>query len=448
MQQNTEALLKKDIGLIVAMSIVIGSVIGSGIFMKPGKVITAAGDSSMALWAWIIGGIITLASGLTIVELSVQIPKTGGLYVYLEEVYGKVWGYLCGWVQTLIYGPAVIAALGLFFGSLVAYFFDLPATWKIWIGLSTIAFLALVNSLGTKYGGFVQSVSTAGKLIPIAAIAVFGIWKGNGQILGMASGVTERSGMGAAILATLWAYDGWALVGFVAGEMKNPAKILPRAIIIGLSVVTVAYLSVNLAMMHVLPAADIAKLGENAAGTVATNLFGGIGGKIISVGIMVSIFGCLNGKILTFPRVPLAMAERGQLPLSGLLSKVHAGFGTPIFATLSQVILAVIMIFVGDPDRLSDIAIFAIYLFYIQAFAAVFILRKRNRSLSRSYSVPAYPLIPLVAILGSGFIIVSTIMNNPLDTLMALAITVVGLPMYWYLNRNPLMAADKNLSAD
>ncbi|MBM7868365.1 amino acid permease [Heliobacterium gestii] len=443
MQHNSESMLKKDIGTIVAMSIVIGSVIGSGIFMKPGKVIVASGDSTMALWAWVLGGIITLASGLTIVELATQIPKTGGLYVYLEEVYGKLWGYLCGWVQTLIYGPAIIAALGLYFGSLVAHFFGWGPEAKMYVGLSAIIFLAIVNSIGTKYGGFVQTLATAGKLIPIALIAIFGIWQGDGQILNMTSGVTEKTGMAAAILATLWAYDGWLLVGFVAGEMKNPAKILPRAIIIGLSIVTVAYLSVNIAMMHVLPAAEIARLGENAAGTAATILFGGIGGKLISIGIMVSIFGCLNGKILTFPRVPLAMAERGQLPFSRLLAQVQPKLGTPIFATLSQVVIAVVMMFVADSERLSDIAIFAIYVFYIFAFVAVFLLRKKNSAASRIYSVPGYPIIPLVAIVGSVFIIVSTIFDNPTDTLFALLITVIGLPVYWVLNRKTMASANQ-----
>lgn len=432
---NMESQLKKDIGFVVALSIVIGSVIGSGIFMKPGIVIGAAGNSTMALWAWILGGIITLASGLTISEVSAQIPKTGGLYVYMEEVYGKLWGYLTGWVQTFIYGPGVIAALGLYFGSLVAFFFNWPAGWKTILGIITILFLTLMNSLGTKYGGFIQAAATAGKLIPITAIAVFGLILGNGQIWAMPSGLATHAGMGAAILATLWAYDGWILVGFVAGEMKNPAKILPRAIITGLIVVMIAYLSVNIAVLHVLPATEIVKLGENAASTAATHLLGNFGGKLLSIGILVSIFGTMNGKILTFPRVPFAMAERRQLPASNLLSKVHPSFHTPVYATILQILLAALFMTVGDPDRLTDIAIFAIYIFYIMAFAAVFILRRRNPDLKRSYSVPGYPIVPLIAIIGSGFIVVSTILNNPRDTFYALMITLAGLPIYWYLNR-------------
>ncbi|MCX7779767.1 MAG: amino acid permease [Negativicutes bacterium] len=435
--RDAEAKFKKDIGLVVATSIVIGSVIGSGIFVKPGKVIEAAGDSNMALLAWVLGGIMTLASGLTIAEVAAQLPRTGGLYAYLEEIYGELWAYLCGWVQSLIYGPAVLGALGLYFGSLAAHFFGMPDTAKLWIAFGTVCFLAVINSLGVRYGGYIQAAATAGKLIPIALIAIFGLLWGKGTIFNMPSGLTEKTGMGAAILATLWAYDGWALVGFVAGEMKEPAKILPKAITIGLTVVMAAYLSVNLALLHILPAADIVRLGPNAAGTAAGLLFGDIGGKLISIGIMVSIFGTLNAKILTFPRVPFAMAERGHLPASHLWLRLHPTYATPIHAIVFQVVLAFLMILVGDPDRLSDIAIFSIYIFFVLAFFGVFILRKRHPGGERPYSVPWYPVVPWIAIIGSVFILVTTMLDNPLDTLYAAGLTAAGLPFYWYLhNKN------------
>ena len=434
-QENKQG-LKKDLGLIAAMALVIGMVIGSGIFMKPGKVIAAAGDSTMALTAWALGGIITLAAGLTVAELGAQIPKTGGLYAYLDEVYGKFWGYLFGWVQTLIYGPATIAALGLYFASLLIPFFSFDQSMKMPIAIIAVLFLSGVTSLGSKYGGFIQSVATAGKLIPIALIAIFGIIKGNGQILGMTSGAGQAAGMGVAILATLWAYDGWIGVGFVAGEMKNPAKQLPQAIVIGLGVVMVAYLSVNLAILHVLPASEVVKLGQLAAGTAAGVLFGDIGGKLISSGILVSIFGTLNGYILTSPRVPYAMALRGQLPASGFIAKASDKFGTPINATIVQVVLTLLLMTLGDPDRLTDIAMFIIWAFYILAFIAVFVMRKRNSADSRPYSVPAYPLVPVIAIAGAAYIVISTLINNPTDTLYALGITAAGIPVYWLINKS------------
>lgn len=431
----TNSVLRKDLSLVAAMALVVGMVIGSGIFMKPGKVIAAAGDSTMALAAWVLGGVITIAAGLTVAELGAQIPRTGGLYAYLDEVYGKMWGYLFGWVQTLIYGPATTGALGLYFATLLLPFFNLPAAWKLPVAVATVAFLGGVNALGTKYGGFIQSVSTFAKLIPIVLIAVFGLWKGNGQVIGMPSGSAEAAGMGAAVLATLWAYDGWINVSFVAGEMRNPAKELPRSIVIGLAIVIVAYLSVNIALLHLLPAAEIALLGNRAAGTAAGLLFGELGGRLISVGILISIFGALNGYILTGARVPYAMARNGLLPGSQLLGRVHRQSGAPANALLLSVILATLLMTLGDPDRLTDMAMFIIWVFYVLAFVAVFVLRKRKPDAPRPYSVPGYPVIPVIAILGSVYIACSMLVTSPGDALYALGITLAGVPVYMMLHK-------------
>lgn len=425
--------LKKNLGLIATMALVIGMVIGSGIFMKPGSVILAAGDSTLALTAWLLGGSITLAAGLTVSELGAQIPKTGGLYTYLNEVYGKVWSYLYGWMQTVIYGPATIGALGLYFSSLMLPFFGLHEDLKLLIAVAAVFFMTGVNCLGTKYGGFIQTIATVGKLIPIALIAIVGLWKGNGQILGMTSGVSPSLGMGAAILATLWAYDGWIGVSFVAGEMKDPARQLPRAIIFGLGIVIVAYLTINMAIMHVLPAEEIAALGKMASGTASGLLFGEIGGRLINIGILISIFGALNGYILTNGRVPYAMALNGQLPASFVWAKVPQSVGTPVNAMLLEAVLATVLMIFFDPDSLTDVAMFVMWTFYISAFIAVFVLRKRYPSAERSYRVPGYPFIPVIAISGALYIIVSMFINKPVDALLAIGITLVGLPIYWFV---------------
>jgi APA family basic amino acid/polyamine antiporter len=430
--------LKRNIGFFVSTAIVIGTVIGSGIFMKPGVVLSSTGDSTMAILAWVIGGIITLASGLTIAEVSVRIPKTGGLYAYLEEVYGDLWGFLCGWVQTIIYGPAVIGALGLYFGLLITGFFDFPDSYNTPIGIGTVLFLGLLNLLGTQYGGFIQNISTIGKLIPIVLIAVFGIYQGEFPILNMDSGSSMEISMGAAVLATLWAYDGWINVGFMAGEMKNPTKTLPRSIISGILVVIIAYLSVNIALLHVLPASEIVELGPNAAQAAASILFGDMGSTLLTIGILVSIFGCLNGKILTIPRVPFAMAERGYLPGSKSLSYVHPKFKTPVGATLLQLIIAILMMTLGNPDRLSDIAIFSVFSFYGLAFYAVFLLRKKDTYTTNLYKVPFYPFTPIIAILGALYIVGSSLMNSPVDALLSLLVTLIGLPIYFKLKKSKM----------
>lgn len=427
--------LKRDIGFITALSIVIGTVIGSGVFMKPGEVLASSGNAKMALFAWLLGGLITLASGLTVAEVGAQIPKTGGLYIYLEETYGKFWGYLCGWVQTVVYGPAVIAALGLYLGSLIVHLFGLDESWLKGIGIGFVVLLMLVNITGTKYGGWVQNISTAAKLIPIVLIIIFGLWKGEQSIFTPGAFEPEEFSFGAAVLATLFAYDGWILVGSVAGEMKNPTRLLPKVIFIGLAGVTVVYLLVNMALLYVLPAEDIVKLGENAASTAATTLFGDFGGILITIGIIISIFGCLNGKMMAFPRIPYAMAKNGQLPFSKGLGKVHPKFHTPYVSIISQAAIATVFMLISDPNRLSDISVFSIYLFYIFAFFAVFTLRRRNSGKERPYSVPLYPLVPLVAIVGSIYIIVSMLQHDPVGGLGAIFIMVIGLPVYYFLKR-------------
>jgi basic amino acid/polyamine antiporter, APA family len=426
--------LKRNIGFFVSTSIVIGTVIGSGIFMKPGIVLSLTGNSTMAILAWLLGGIITLASGLTIAEVSVRIPKTGGLYAYLEEVYGKLWGFLCGWVQTLIYGPAVMGALGLYFGTLMVGFFGLSNENIKLFGIAVVVILGGLNILGTRYGGIIQNISTIGKLIPIFGIAFFGIWKGDTPVFNVDISNSEAISMGGAILATLWAYDGWMNVGFMAGEMKNPAKNLPRSIVTGILIVMISYLSVNIAMLHVLPADRIVELGPNAANEAASILFGDFGGKLITIGILISIFGCLNGKVLTFPRIPFAMAESRLIPGHKKLSKVHHSFKTPMNATIFQILIAVIMMLVANPDRLSNIAIFTVFLFYGLAFFAVFILRKQNPA-SSGYRVPFYPVTPVIAIAGALYIVISTLKDSLIDALFSIGIAIIGLPVYWLLTK-------------
>ncbi len=431
----TKTELKQSIGFITATAIVVGTVIGSGIFMKPAVVIEATGNSTFALLAWIIGGIITLASGLTIAEVSSKIPETGGSYVYIEKVYGKFWGFLCGWVQTIIYGPAVIGALGLYFGTLFAGIFSLPKESELWIGIMAVLFLSVVNTLGSQVGGIVQSVLTAAKLLPIFLIIVFGVVKGNVPIFGMDSGSSQAINFGAAVLATLWAYDGWMNVGFVAGEMKNPAKTLPKAIITGILIVMFAYVAVNVALLHVLRADDIVALGPNAASEAATILFGSFGGKLIAIGILISIFGCLNGKVLTFPRMPLAMAIDGLFPLARYFSRIHPKWRTPVLATFMQITIAIIMMLLGNADRLTDIAIFSVFLFYGFAFYAVFLLRKSLPSNEQLYRVPFYPFTPIVAIVGAAYIIISTALHAPLDTFLSIVVTISGIPMYYIVTK-------------
>lgn len=431
--------LKKDIGFIAATAIVTGCVIGSGVFVKPGRVLAATGGSTSALLAWVIGAVITIAGGLTIAEISTRIPKTGGIYVYIEEIYGRTLGYLCGWVLTFVYGPALMSALALYFGSLFAGFFHLSDGVKIPVAIGTTLMLSTLSVVGTRFASTLQTVSTVAKLIPIFLIAAVGIFIGDQQVLGVSASSGAVTGMGAAVLATLWAYDGWIQVGTMAGEMRDPSRDLPRAIILGLSVVAIAYLAVNWSILGVLPAAQVAQLGDRAAVVASEKMFGASGGTLIQLGILVSIFGCLNGNILSTTRVPYAMGVRGELPLSSWIGRTHPRFGTPQNAIILQTAVALLMILSGNPDLITDIGISAVYVFYVLAFAGIVKLRKDKvgEDLTR-YRVPLYPVVPALAVVGGIYIIGSTIQNQTRYAIYALCVTLAGLPVSWLTQRRRL----------
>ncbi|WML35989.1 amino acid permease [Clostridium sp. OS1-26] len=425
--------LKKEIGLVPALAIVIGMVIGSGVFFKPRAVFSATGAPGLGMTAWILGGIISIAGGLTAAEISAAIPRTGGMVAYLEETYGDVWGYLLGWAQTVIYFPANIAALAIIFATQVISLLGLTDGMLIPIAIIVTIFLICMNSLGSKTGGVIQTVATVGKLVPLFAIIVVGLMKGDGGVVRLfpmtAAEHPIGTSLGSALVATMFAYDGWINVGAISGEMKNPAKDLPKAIIGGLSLVMAVYLLINVAYLFVLPASALAATKTPAA-DVARVIFGPSGGKVITIGILVSIFGALNGYILTGMRIPYAMAAENKLPFSNWLGKLHPTFKTPINSGILIGIISIILVFSGKFDQLTDLLIFVIWIFYVMTFYAVFVLRKKQPNLHRPYKVPLYPIVPAIAIIGGAYIILNTLFTQPMNAGIGLVLTLIGYPVY------------------
>lgn len=434
---------KNKIGIWTATAIVVGCVIGSGVFVKPGRVLQATESSDLALLAWLLGGLISLAGGLTVAEVASRIPKSGGIYTYIEELYGKAWGFVCGWVQVVIYGPALMSALSLYFASLFVQFFKLDNTSQIPVAFLVLFFLSSVSAVGTHYGAWLSSVTTVLKLIPIAVIGVCGLVMGQepifGQIFSVPAATGQAAGLGAAILATLWAYDGWMQVANIAGEIENPSKNVPRTIVFGLSGVMLAYLVVNAALFHVLPVEQVASLNERAAAVASEALFGTTGATLLSLGILISIFGCLNGNILTMTQVPYAMAKQKNFPAHAFFSTLNSRFQTPANSILLKVIIASVMILFLNPDRITDIAMFSMYIFYAMVFVAIFKVRKVFGVPSTgNYKIPFFPIVPLFAVAGVVFICASMLKSAPLDAAVSLAVAALGFPIYkfWIKNQN------------
>ncbi|WP_058303439.1 APC family permease [Gorillibacterium timonense] len=437
----SDSSLKKSVTFVEALAIVVGMIIGSGIFLKPTIVLSHAGTPTMSLLAWTVGGIITLASALSVSEIAAAIPKPGGLYVYLEELYGGVFGFLLGWVQTIISYPASVAALAIAFATYSGYFLPMNGWQQKLLALGILAFILAMNVLSTKYGGVIQTAATVGKLIPIIGIIAFGLFSNLAPGFSGVSASVSPAGFGVAILGTLWAYDGWIGVTNMAGEMKNPSKTLPKVITFGVLFVIVVYVLFNLAIFQVLPYETI--LASKTPGADAAEaLFGSGGAAFITAGIMISVLGALNGYLMTAARVPQAMGQEGKLPFGRVLGGIHPRFKTPTNALLLQAVLAVLYILSGSFNTLTDLLVFVLWIFFTMGVFGVFLLRRKYPKEDGRYRVPLYPLTPLVGVVGGVYILYSTIAGDPVRSLIGIGITLIGLPVYYGMKKQASQSGD------
>ena len=440
-QPNEQRTLKKTLGWPAATSIVVGCVIGAGVFFKPYAIYQATGGApGMGILGWIVGGLMSILGALTFAEVAILIPKTGGMVAYLSEAYDERLGFLAGWMQTVIFYPAFLAGYGVKVGSELAEWlgpqFELP------IALIVIAALVAINSLGSKQAGGMQVVATVCKLIPLVVLIIFGfIWgEGGHDILTPLVGEGKSVGgvFGSVLLAVLFAFEGWTNVGTIAGEMKDPARDMPRAIVGGVSIIMAVYLLINIAYLQVIPANELMNL-ESPAAAVAAKLFGNAGGTLIKVGIIISVIGAANGFLLSGSRVAYQLAEEGTLPGSTALAKLN-GNDVPANSIILIGVLACLYSFTGQFDLLTDLGVFSCWVFYTLTFACVITLRRTHPEWERTYKVPGYPVIPILAIASGLYVIVSQLFLSGTGALLmsiaSIAITLIGLPVYHFVKRN------------
>ena len=429
--------LQKNIGLAAALSTVIGMVIGGGVFFKPSAVYTLTGGApGLGILSWVLAGVLTITAGLTAAEVSAAIPKTGGMMVYIEEIYGKKLGALTGWMQSSLFFPATIAALAVMFANQTIALLGLNANLSMPITIGTILFIAILNTLGSKTSGAIQTVSTIGKLVPLAILIIFGFVKGEGSnpIVTplVASDVSPFAIIGQVLIAILFAYDGWINVGALAGEMKNPGKDLPTAIVGGLTFVMAVYIIINIAYLWVLPANELANYASPAS-AVAEVIFGPMGGKIITIGILISVFGCINGYLLTGPRILYTLGLQKSIPGYKYYPKLNKS-GVPSTATIIMGIIAMLYALSGQFNLLTDLSMFVVWSFYVLTFIGVILFRQKQANLPRPYKVPLYPVIPIIAIAGGLFVVINQLlfagMENTLISLGGIIVTLIGLPLY------------------
>lgn len=437
MEDKQEVQLKRNLGLSSALSLVVGTVIGAGIFIRQATVLKETGSTSMALLAWIIGGIITLTGGLTVAEIAAKLPKAGGLYTYMENVYGRFWGFLSGWMQVIVYGPAMIASLSIYLAILISDFFNISSQWQTLTSLLVMIIIGGLNLLSNRYSAFFAITSVIVKVIPIAAIILFGLFFGNEHAIGASIQTVQAhtGNFGVAILGTLFAYDGWILVTNLGEELKNPRKMLPKAIIIGITLVIAVYTLVTFAVFKTISVEAIYQQGDNTVSYMVTRAFGVLGGKLLSIGIIISIAGTINGKIMSFPRLMYAMGRDRELPFYKQIGRLNMKTQSPMNATLVTLTLAMIMMIFSNADWLSAKAVFIVYVFYVMTFFGIFILRKRDGLDKTKFTVPLYPLTPIIAIAGAAFVIYNEIVTDVEGVLISGVCVLLGIPVYLWQNK-------------
>ena len=427
--------LKKNLGVATATSIVIGCVIGAGVFFKPYAIDQSTGGApGMGMLAWVFGGIASILAALTFAEVAVLIPRTGGMVAYLGEAYNEKIGFLAGWMQTVIFYPAFLAGYGVTVGRELGEY--VGAQYAMPIAMAVILALVALNTLGSKTAGGIQVVSTICKLIPLVLLMVFGFIAGSGEnpifTPMVAEGKSTGAVLGSTLLAVLFAFEGWTNVGAIAGEMKRPSRDMPLAIVGGVSIIMAVYFIINMAYLWVLPADELMNI-QSPASAVAMKIFGPTGGTLIKVGIIISVIGAANGFLMSGSRVAYQLAADKTLPFSAALSRLN-GNHVPANSIILIGALACVYSLSGQFDMLTNLAVFSCWIFYTLTFACVIKLRRTRPELERKYKVPLYPVIPILAILSGVYVVVSQLfLSGKEATLLSIGsivITLAGLPVY------------------
>lgn len=426
--------LPRKLGLLDSTAIVVGVVIGSAIFIVPNSVAQNLPSMGMVVAVWVGTGVLSFFGALAYAELGSMMPSTGGQYVYLKESFGSLWAFLCGWAFFLVIQSGSIATLASGFAIYLDYFIPLTPALQKFAAVGLIAVLSFVNYRGVEGSAVVQKVFTFLKLLGLLILigSAFMSRQPSQFDWSFVPSAFCWSQFGVAMIACLWAYEGWNQISFVAGEVKNPQRNLLLSLALGTIVIIAIYVSANIAYMKILPIAEIART-ERVAATVAERTIGPIGATLVSLTILISIIGSTNGSILSAPRVYFAQARDGLFFQK--VGEVHARFQTPAFSVVVQGIWAAILTLSGSYERLFSYVIFAAWIFYGMTVTGVLILRKTDPDLPRPYKMWGYPVTPLLFAAISFWFVVNTLITTPGPSLLGLLIIATGVPVYYWWRR-------------
>jgi len=473
MEKNKGELIRK-LGFYTSLAIVVGAVIGSGIFKKPAFMADSLGSPEWMLIIWIVAGIITLFGALTNAEVAGILPKTGGQYIFFKEMYGNLTAYLYGWAMFAVVQCGSIASITYVFSEYfqyfivlpkfsenieLSYYLYLPGIGKIYplmdigvklLTIGVISFLSFVNYFGVKFGGKVTSIFTTAKVIAIITLVAFCFIFANGSAnnftadnINFQSGsIGLLGGIIAALSAAFWAYDGWNNITYLSGEIKQPQKNLPKALALGTIIVIGIYILINLAFLYVLPTEQMAN-SKLVAADAAKNAIGWAGGGMIAAFVMISTFGTSNGTIMASARLYWAMS-RDKLFFNSI-GDTHPKYFTPSNSIIWQCVWSSVLVLSGSFDNLTDMLIFVSWVFYAMGAVGVFVLRKKMPNVERPYKVFGYPYIPIIFIIFATLFVIITLYNDVINystgqsqiinSLFGTLLVLLGLPLYYWFKR-------------
>ena len=444
-----ETELRRDLGVVSATSIIVGGIIGSGIFGAPAGIAQQLGNPGLFLLVWIVGGTLCFAGALCFAELGTMMPRSGGQFVYLKEAFPPIVAFLYGWVEVVLLQSAGLAAIGAICTSYMGYFlpfisshvtvFDLgffvisSQQVAIWI---LLIFLCFVNYVGVRFGGLVMNMTTFAKVTALAGLALLAIAIGGdaGHFEPMVPPDIDAgilTVLGPAMIGALFAYQGWVNTSMVMGEVREPQRILPRVILFGLGLCTLVYLAVNWSYLYILGIDGIAT-SDRVAADVATWLIGPVGGSLISAAVMISTFGTMNGTLIITPRIPYAMARAGMFFKS--FTHVHPRFKTPSRAILATTAWAILWTFLGNFQAIINAFVYIVYLYYGLNVLALIVLRRKHPDAKRPYKVPGYPYVPVFFLVVVSWVVVTVVTQNFLQALPGLGVLGLGAVVYlvWF----------------
>lgn len=453
--QPSKPALQRVLGLWSAMAIVIGTVIGSGVFLVPSSMIRNLGSVKMLFAVWVLGGVLSLFGALTYAELAAAMPEAGGEYVYLSAAYGPFWGFLYGWTQFWVAKSGSIATLAAGFYTYLSVFVPVLAApvlitpfhigpggslleihYGQLVAIAVIMILGGINYVGVRVGGNLQVFITVIKMALIGAVIAVGLFSGGGDFSHFAQRIPSFGGIAgffAAMVSALWAYDGWNNVSMVSSEIRDPQRNLPRSLIFGTLAVIATYLLINVAYFYVLGPAEVAA-SHRVAADMMSRLHGNGAAGAVTVAVLISIIAALNGSILSGGRVPYAMARDGLFfkPFAA----VHPTFKTPGNSMVMLCLWSSVVVLSGWFDDLYNFVIFGSWILYLMTAASVFVLRRKQPNLERPYRVLGFPFVPVFFVAVAALLLFNTLQTRPRESLMGLALMALGIPFYFHWRRS------------